>query len=708
MPKLIIDGTEIEVDDGLTLLQACEQAGREIPRFCYHERLSIAGNCRMCLVEVKGMPKLAASCAMGVNDLRPGPDGQPPEILTNSPPVEKARSGTMEFLLINHPLDCPICDQGGECDLQDQAVAFGSGNSRFEENKRAVENRNISPLIKTIMTRCISCTRCVRFMTEIAGVEEIGQTGRGEDAEITTFLNKGMLSELSGNVVDICPVGALTHRPFAFTARPWEMKKTESIDVMDGQGAHIRIDTRGGKVLRILPRENDAINEEWITDKTRFVADGLKCQRLDQPYIKEGGKLRPASWEQAFAAIAKRMENVDGNRFAAISGDLAGVEEVFALKMLSSFLGSPNTDCRQSGAQISSDGGRAGYLFNTTIEGIDRADVVLMIGTNPRLEAAVLNARIRAGVSSGRLNVALVGEQVDLSYDYEHLGEGPQTLVDILSGKHGFSETLKTASNPMLILGEGAVTRADGRAVLALAARLANDMGMIQKDWNGFNILHASAGIVGALDVDFLPGENGLDVEQILQASEAGKMDVVYLLHADEISTGRLANSFVIYQGSHGDKGASIADVVLPSAAYSEKNATYVNFEGRAQMTMRAVFPPGEAREDWTIIRALSERLGKTLPFDNARELYRHVYEKAPHLATLGDVKKEPVETLQELGREAIRIQPKGFEQAIADFYQTNPVARASTIMAEMSTLKHEMGRSKNPKETKGVLITHD
>ena len=708
MPKLIIDGTEIEVEDGLTLLQACEQAGREIPRFCYHERLSIAGNCRMCLVEVKGMPKLAASCAMGVNDLRPGPEGQPPEILTNSPPVEKARSGTMEFLLINHPLDCPICDQGGECDLQDQAVAYGSGSSRFEENKRAVENRNISPLIKTIMTRCISCTRCVRFMTEIAGVEEIGQTGRGEDAEITTFLNKGILSELSGNVVDICPVGALTHRPFAFTARPWEMKKTESIDVMDGQGAPIRVDTRGGKVLRILPRENDAINEEWITDKARFITDGLKYQRLDQPYIKKDGKLRPASWEEAFAAIAKRMETVDGAHFAAISGDLAALEEVYALKMLSHSLASSNTDCRQTGARLSGENGRAGYLFNTTIEGIDRADAILMIGTNPRTEAAVLNARIRAGVSCGRISVGLVGKQVDLSYEYDYLGEGPQTLVDILGGKIGFSEVLKGARNPMLILGEGAISRSDGRAVLALAARLANDMGMIQKDWNGFNVLHASAGIVGALDVGFLPGENGLDVEHILQASEAGNMDVVYLLHADEFSTGRLANSFVIYQGSHGDKGASIADVILPGAAFSEKSATYVNFEGRVQMTMRAVFPPGEAREDWTIIRALSERLGKTLPFDNVMELYRHIYEIAPHLATLGEVEKASVETLGELGREAIRIQPKGFELAIKDFYQTNPVARASTIMAEMSTLKQEMSRSKNQKEMKGVLITHD
>ena len=709
MPKLIIDGAEIEVEDGLTLLQACEQAGREIPRFCYHERLSIAGNCRMCLVEVKGMPKLAASCALGVNDLRPGPEGQPPEILTDSPIVQKAREGTMEFLLINHPLDCPICDQGGECDLQDQAVAFGAGASRFDENKRAVEDRNISPLIKTIMTRCISCTRCVRFMTEIAGVEELGQIGRGEDAEITTFLDKGMLSELSGNVVDICPVGALTHRPTAFTSRPWEMKKTESIDVMDGQGANIRIDTRGSNVLRILPRENDGINEEWITDKARFVADGLKHQRLDTPYIKEDGKLRPASWDEAFATIAKRMETVEGKRFAAIAGDLAAVEEVYALKMLSEYLGSPNMDCRQQNCAISTDGGRAGYLFNTTIEGIDAADAILLIGTNPRTEAAVMNARILTGVNVGRLQVGLVGTQVDLSYDYEYLGAGPQTLVDILEGKNPFSDVLKSAANPMLIIGEGATARSDGRAVLALAGRLANDMEMINDTtgWNGFNVLHTAAGRVGALDMGFLPGENGLDLEHMLEASSAGNMDVVYLLGADEIDVDRLAGSFVIYQGSHGDRGAAMADVILPGAAYSEKTATYVNFEGRPQMTMRAVFPPGEAKEDWTIIRALSERLGKTLPFDNANELRRKIYEQAPQLAALGEIVSEPTNQLRELSREAIRIQPTQFSLAIEDFYLTNPVTRASTIMAEMSTLKQEHSRANPLEEQKGDLITH-
>ncbi len=709
MPKLIIDGEEIEVEDGLTLLQACEQAGREIPRFCYHERLSIAGNCRMCLVEVKGMPKLAASCALGVGDLRPGPEGQPPEILTASPLVQKARSGTMEFMLVNHPLDCPICDQGGECDLQDQAVAFGSGDGRFEENKRAVENRNISPLIKTIMTRCISCTRCVRFMTEIAGVEELGSIGRGEDAEITTYLDKGILSELSGNVVDICPVGALTHRPLAFTARPWELKKTQSIDVMDALGANIRVDSRGARIVRILPRENDDINEEWITDKSRFVVDGLRSQRLDRPYVRKEGELRPASWAEAFDLVARRLQNIDGRRFAAIAGDLAAVEEVYSLRMLAEYIGSPHIDCRQGGCNLSLDGGRAGYLFNSAIAGIDRADALLLIGSNPRTEAAVLNARIRAGVSNDRLIVGLVGEQVDLTYDYSFLGAGPQALVDILEGKNGFAKTLKEASNPMLILGEAALGRPDGRAILALAARLANDMGMIKESegWNGFNVLHTAAGRVGALDVGFVPGPDGFGVEEILQASEAGNMDVVYLLGADEIDTGRLAGSFVIYQGSHGDKGAGAADVVLPGAAYTEKTATYVNMEGRAQMTMRAVFPPGDAREDWTIIRALSEAVGKTLPFDNVMELRRQIYDHSPALAKIGRVSAEPTAKLLELGREAIRIRSRPFAVAIEDFYLTNPVTRASRIMAEMSTLKREARQKQQDGRTREAIETH-
>ncbi len=705
MPKLIIDGEEIEVEDGLTLLQACEQAGREIPRFCYHERLSIAGNCRMCLVEVKGMPKLAASCALGVNDLRPGPEGQPPEILTGSPAVQKAREGTMEFLLINHPLDCPICDQGGECDLQDQAVAFGTGSSRFEENKRAIEDRNISPLIKTIMTRCISCTRCVRFMTEIAGVEEIGQIGRGESAEITTYLDRGILSELSGNVVDVCPVGALTHRPTAFIARPWEMKKTETIDVMDAQGANIRVDSRGGNVLRILPLENDDINEEWITDKARFVTDGLKSQRLDRPYIRENGKLRPASWDEAFETICSRMSGVDGTRIAAIAGDLAAVEESFALKMLFESLGSTNLDCRPEGNRLDASAGRAGYLFNTTIAGIDEADAILLIGTNTRTEAAVLNARIRRGVYDGQKQVGLVGARVDLTYEYEYLGDGPRILAEMLEGSVPFAGTLRTASRPMLVIGEGALSRPDGQAVLALAARLANDVGMIREEegWNGFNVLHTAAGRTGALDIGFLPGENGLDTGQILEAVENGNMDVVYLLGADEIPVERLSGSFVIYQGSHGDRGAAVADVILPGATWCEKAATWVNFEGRPQMTSRAVFPPGDAHEDWTIIRALSERLGKTLPFDNVMELRGALYKRVPGMAALGEIRKEPVAELVDKGREAIRVQPMPFDVAIDDFYQTNAIARASAIMAEMSALKHESKRVGTPIE-KGAV----
>jgi NADH-quinone oxidoreductase subunit G len=648
----------------------------------------------MCLVEVKGMPKLAASCAIGVNDLRPGPNGEAPVILTNSPAVKKARAGTMEFILINHPLDCPICDQAGECDLQDQAMAFGENTSRFAENKRAVEDRNIGPLIRTIMTRCISCTRCVRFMTEIAGVEELGNINRGEDAEITTYLDRGIFSELSGNVVDLCPVGALTHRPYAFSGRPWELRKTESIDVMDGQGAAIRIDSRGGMVMRIVARENDAVNEEWITDKARFVWDGLKSQRLDTPYVRENGQLRSATWKEAFDAIAARLEGLDGQKFAAIAGDLAAVEETFALRLLAERLGSPHLDGRRQGCQLTLDAGRAGYLFNTGIEGIDSADALLVVGSNPRTEAAVLNARIRSGVVSGRLKVGLVGQQVDLTYDYDYLGAGPQTLVDVLEGRHPFAQVLKAATRPMLILGEGALARADGRSILALAGRLVADMGMVREDegWNGFNVLHTAAGRVGALDVGFVPQPGGLDIDGILEAAGEGKVEVVYLLGADEIDVDRLGKAFVIYQGSHGDRGAHRADVILPGAAYSEKTATYVNFEGRPQMTMRAVFAPGEAREDWTIVRALSERLGRTLPFDNVMELRKALYEQAPHLAAIGRLQREPVDRLRILSAEAIRLKSTPFDLAIGDFYQTNPIARSSAIMAEMSTLKREAG----------------
>ncbi len=693
MPELIIDGKQIEVEDGITLIQACEEAGVEIPRFCYHERLSIAGNCRMCLVEVVGMPKPMASCALGVNDLRRGPDGQLPEIRTNSPVVKKAREGVMEFLLINHPLDCPICDQGGECDLQDQAMAFGIDANRYAENKRAVEDKNIGPLIKTIMTRCIHCTRCVRFMTEIAGVEELGLIGRGEDAEITTYLERGMRSELSGNVIDLCPVGALTSRPFAFTARPWELRKTESIDVMDALGSNIRVDARGGEVMRVLPRNHDGINEEWISDKTRFIWDGLRSQRLDRPYIREGGQLRAASWEEALAAVGKRLQHTAPERMAALVGDLCAVEEVFALKELLTQLGVKNLDCRVDGAALDPGVGRAGYLFNSTLEGVEEADALLLLGCNPRFEAAVLNARIRRVWRQGDLRVGLIGEAVDLTYDYDYLGAGPESLQALLEGKGAFAEVLKAAQRPMVVVGQGALARRDGRAVWQMAAKLAQEVGAVRADWNGFNVLHTAAARVGALDVGFVPTDNGLDRDGIVQAGTEGRLEFVYLLGVDEMDLQPFDKAFVVYQGSHGDRGARHADVILPGAAYTEKNGTYVNTEGRVQRTARAVFPPGEAREDWTIIRALSGQLAAPLPFDTEDQLRAALFAAHPHLARVDEVATDEtaVEAIARLAAaSSVALDDVPFRTAVQDFYLTNPIARASQIMAECSALQQE------------------
>ena len=688
MPKLIIDGTEIEVQDGITLIQACEQAGVEIPRFCYHERLSIAGNCRMCLVEVKGMPKPIASCALGVNDMRPGPNGEPPEIITKSPTVKKAREGVMEFLLINHPLDCPICDQGGECDLQDQAMAYGVDGSRFKENKRAIEDKNIGPLIKTIMTRCIHCTRCVRFMTEIAGVEELGMTGRGEDVEITTYLEQGMMSEMSGNVIDLCPVGALTSKPYAFSARPWELRKTESIDVMDAIGANIRVDTRGREVMRFLPRNHDDVNEEWISDKTRFVWDGLKTQRLDQPYVRTRGKLRPATWDEAFAAITKRLKKAKGKRIAALAGDLSGAEEMFALKDLMTQAGSPNIDCRQDGAALDPARGRGSYLFNSGIAAIDEADAILLIGCDPRSEAATLNSRIRRRWRTGQLKVGFVGRETDLTYSHDYIGAGPASLAALAQGKHGFAKVLKSAKRPMIILGSGALARADGAAVMALAAKLATATGVVKANWNGFNVLHHAASRVAGLDLGFVPTKGGLDTAGILKAAKAGRLDVLYLLGADEMDMTGLGNTFVIYQGSHGDAGAHRADVILPGAAYTEKSAIYVNTEGRPQMTERAVFPPGEAREDWTIIRELSARLGTALDYDTLAELRTAMFTTHTHLAMIDEIAGDNALDLKKLSAGSSRIGKQAFGAAIADFYLSNPIARASAIMGELSAMK--------------------
>src|SRR5680860_1096903 len=689
MPKLIIDGKEHEMPDGITLIQACELAGVEIPRFCYHERLSIAGNCRMCLVEVAGMPKPVASCAMGVSDLRPSRDGTPPSIITNSETVKKAREGVLEFLLINHPLDCPICDQGGECDLQDQTMAYGFDAGRFQDNKRAVEDKYLGPLIKTSMTRCIHCTRCVRFMTEVAGVDELGAIGRGEDMEITTYLEHGMRSNLSGNVVDLCPVGALTSKPYAFVARPWELTKTPSIDVMDAIGSAIAVDARGREVLRVLPRLNDAINEEWISDKARHVWDGLRTQRLDRPYVRQDGKLEPASWDEAFGVIAEKLRGLKGSEFAAIAGDLAAAEEMFALKLLAEQLGSPNIDCRQDGAKLDPALGRATYLFNTTVGGIEDADAVLFIGTDPRVEAPVLNSRFLKlwHKLAGKFPVGLIGTEVDLTYPCDYLGGGPETLAQIADGSHAFAKTLQEAQKPMIVVGQAALARPDGAAVLALAARTAKQVGAIKDGWNGFNVLHTAAARVAGLDLGFVPGKGGLDVEAMLAAAGKGDLDVIYLLGADEIDMDRLGDAFVIYQGSHGDRGAHRADVILPGTAYTEKGGTYVNTEGRAQLTARAIFPPGEAREDWTILRALSAVLGQALPFDSLQELRSKMYEACPHLALLDLVEPANAGAIDKLTGKPAKAGKDRFGLLIDDYYLSNPVARASAIMASLRAM---------------------
>ncbi len=687
MPKLTVDGIEVEIEPGATVLQACEQAGSEIPRFCYHERLSIAGNCRMCLVEMEKAPKPIASCAM------PAADGM--NIFTNTALVKKAREGVMEFLLINHPLDCPICDQGGECDLQDQAMAYGGDRTRYAENKRAVEDKYMGPLVATVMTRCIQCTRCVRFITEVAGVTDLGLIGRGEDVEITTYLEQSMRSELSGNVIDLCPVGALTSKPYAFTARSWELNKTESVDVMDAVGSSIRVDSRGREVMRILPRLNEDVNEEWISDKTRFIWDGLRTQRLDTPYVRKDGKLHAATWAEAFAAIADKIKATKPERIGAIAGDLACAESMKALKDLMAALGSPNLDCRQDGAKIGY-GPREGYLFNTTIAGIEDADAILLIGTNPRWEASLVNTRIRKRFVRGGVSIGAVGPHVDLTYDVDWLGAGPQTLSEIADGTHAFAKVLRGAKRPMLIVGMGALTREDGAAVLAAAAHIARDMGLAvaasgeqEEGWNGFNVLHTAAARVAGLDLGFMPGPKGRDVAGMIAGAEAGDMDVLYLLGADELPTSDLGKAFVIYQGSHGDQGAHRADVILPGAAYTEKSAIWVNTEGRVQLGERAIFPPGEAREDWTIVRALSDVLGLSLPYKNLTELRSVMRAAAPELGTVdyapGGDNVSSV-TWANIGIPGA-LSDAPFEYAVKNFYFTNPIARASKTMAECSAL---------------------
>ncbi|MYG52237.1 MAG: NADH-quinone oxidoreductase subunit G [Rhodospirillaceae bacterium] len=681
MATITVDGSEYEVDGRLTLFQALQSIGKEVPHFCFHERLSIAGNCRMCLVEVEKAPKPVASCA------QPVMDGM--VVFTDSEKTIKARKGVMEFLLINHPLDCPICDQGGECDLQDQAMAYGHDRTRFEENKRAVHDKEMGPLVKTIMTRCIHCTRCIRFAEEVAGVEEIGALHRGEHMEIATYLERSLTSELSGNVIDLCPVGALTSKPYAFTARSWELRKTESIDVMDAVGSNIRVDSRGAEVMRVLPRLNDDINEEWISDKTRFACDGLKRQRLDRPYVRRDGRLEPASWSEAFAAIADRIAEVGGAGMAAIAGDQADCEAMLALKDLFAACGSGNIDCRQDGAKVD-PAVRASYLFNSGIAGIDEADALLLIGANPRIEAAVLNARIRRRWRAGGFRIGLIGEPADLTYRTDRLGAGAETLAALAGGDHGFAKVLEDAERPMLIVGPGVLAREDGAQMLGLARAAAERFGMVRDGWNGFNVLHTAASRVGGLDLGFAPGPGGRDTAAILDGAAAGGIGLVWLLGADEIDMDRLGEAFVVYQGHHGDAGAGRADVILPGAAYTENSATYVNVEGRPQRTALAIFPPGDAREDWTIVRAFSEAAGRTLPYDSLAQVRARLADANPVFDAVDEILPAEWEAF---GGDISDAAPDSapFRSPIGNFYMTDPISRCSETMAQCTQMRRSL-----------------
>jgi NADH-quinone oxidoreductase subunit G len=655
MPKVKVDGIEIEVPQGATVLQACEMAGKEIPRFCYHERLSIAGNCRMCLVEVKpGPPKPQASCAL------PAADGQ--EISTMSPTVKKAREGVMEFLLINHPLDCPICDQGGECDLQDQAMAYGRGHSRFAENKRAVTEKYMGPVVKTIMTRCIQCTRCVRFAEEVAGVEEIGAIGRGENMEITSYLEGAVTSELSGNVVDLCPVGALVSKPYSFEARPWELRKVPGIDVMDAVGTNIRIDHRFREVMRALPRLNEDVNEEWAHDKTRHAVDGLVRNRLDRPWVRREGKLQPASWEEAFEAIALQLGGATGDQVAAVTGDLQDLESIFACKKLLEAYGSSLHECRQEGAKfdVSSP---ASYRFNPTIAGIETAPAILLVGTNPRWEAPLVNTRIRKAVKAGA-RVYRIGPQVDLTYPVTDLGDDLALLGNLPTE---VSEAFTGKANSAVVVGMGALK---DEGVYAASRAAATALGAT------FGLLHTAAARVGALDLGFVT-DGGLDS---IRARARG-LKALFLLGADELETSGFADTFTVYIGTHGDRGVRNADVILPAAAYTEKHGTYVNLEGRVQLSEFAVHPPGEAREDWTIFRALSDVLGKTLPFDDLRQLRAAIAAEVPRLGVAG---LSAVDPLPAFAGPAPGVSG-AVTYAIEDFYLTNPIARSSPTLERCS-----------------------
>ena len=668
MAKVTVDGIEVEVPNGASVLQACEAAGKEIPRFCYHERLSVAGNCRMCLVEVEKAPKPIASCSY--------PVAEGMKVFTDTPMVRNGRRGVMEFLLINHPLDCPICDQGGECDLQDQSLAYGMDRSRYQEGKRAVKDKYVGPLVKTIMTRCIQCTRCIRFCTEVAGVPELGATSRGEDMEIGTYVEKALTTELSGNLIDICPVGALTSRPYAFASRPWELRHTDSVDVLDATGVNIRVDTRAGEVLRIQPRANDDVNEEWLHDRGRFSFDGLKRRRLDRPWVKRDGTLRPATWTEAFDTIAARMKGLPGDRIGAVAGDLADAEAIVALKDLMAALGSRNLECRVDGAAI--DASRPDFWrFNTSIAGIDDADALLIIGSNPRQEAPVLNARIRRRtLSTAPFPVGYIGPRgLNLTYGHDWLGDRPAVLRALLDGSHRYGEALSRAERPMLVLGRGALARRDGAAVLAAAWQVALRYGMLKSDWHGFNLLQLFGGQTAAFELGFVAPPS---------TAPSGPPQALWLLGADGFDASRIpADAFVVYQGHHGEAAAARADVILPGAAYTEKDATWVNTEGRVQRGRLAVYPPGEAREDWKIIRAASEVLGAKLPYDTLAAVRARLAEVNPIFAAPDRLERRGCDDESGPEGDPSALSDTPFALPITNYWQADVVSRASETMAE-------------------------
>ncbi|EXB95899.1 NADH dehydrogenase [ubiquinone] iron-sulfur protein 1 [Morus notabilis] len=665
--EVFVDGYPVKIPKGFTVLQACEVAGVDIPRFCYHSRLSIAGNCRMCLVEVEKSPKPVASCAM------PALPGM--KIKTDTPVAKKAREGVMEFLLMNHPLDCPICDQGGECDLQDQSMAFGSDRGRFTEMKRSVVDKNLGPLVKTVMTRCIQCTRCVRFATEVAGVQDLGMLGRGSGEEIGTYVGKLMTSELSGNVIDICPVGALTSKPFAFKARNWELKGTESIDVTDAVGSNIRIDSRGPEVMRILPRLNEDINEEWISDKTRFCYDGLKRQRLNDPMIRGAdGRFKPVSWRDALAVVAEVVNQVKPEEIVGVAGQLSDAESMMALKDFLNKLGSNNVWCERNGAHHDADL-RSMYLMNTSIADLEKADVFLLIGTQPRIEAAMINARIRKTVRATNAKVGYLGPETDFNYDHQHLGTGPQTLAELAERRHPFSSALLNAKNPVIILGAGLFDRKDKDAIFSAVETIAEYSKAIRPDWNGYNVLLLSAAQAAALDLGLVPeSENSI---------ESAKF--VYLMGADDVNLEKVpADAFVVYQGHHGDRSVYRANVILPASAFSEKEGTYENTEGCTQQTLPAVPTVGDARDDWKIIRALSEVSGIPLPYDSLGAIRSRIRTVAPNLSHVNE--REPATFSPSLKpKVAQKLSQDSFRTAVENFYMTDSITRASKIMAQCS-----------------------